>query len=327
MANGQFPFAPPADNSTVEDVTEAQWEAMAAQWADGSGVVSGMACAPTGSSMTVPVGAGLATVLGTWAQFAGGSVVIDPNTSGATRTDLIVLRRSVTNRTLAPAVSKGVPGGNAATPVRSGDNAETPLAAVTVGNSVGVIRAQDVRDAREFLGYRSRPNASTATLSSMPRIGEVATVGGRLRTWDGSQWLTYDAENDHPRISFRFGSITLNNGTFFLPWVYEDAYGITPPVGTLDRLTIPPGAGGRWQISATAKFNGAHGALLMRVLNIERRRADTGPGGGTTGFTTEMTLYDNWNVNFLAIIDSGGSLAGDTSNLSGVTLRRVSPVS
>jgi hypothetical protein len=131
--------------------------------------------------------------------WSGSSIVtkaIASNSSGSTRTDLVVLRLSRTTWDVTVQIVQGTPGAGAPSPVQNVGTTGTwdlPLATVTVANSASTIAAGNVTYVAPHLspdggGLRVPTEAAAAYIPS-PLTGMIAIVtdGTDLR-YSGSAW-------------------------------------------------------------------------------------------------------------------------------------------
>jgi hypothetical protein len=127
-----------------------------------------------------------------WTSGADGdTLAIEPNTSGQTRTDRVVLRLSRSTWTVRAVVKTGVPGAGVPSLSQStGDTGtyEIPLAEVGILNgatSVTVTRKE------LYVGTRHRV-CTSSTRNPAPITGETCyeTDTGVMRLWTGASWQT-----------------------------------------------------------------------------------------------------------------------------------------
>ncbi|MFI1607859.1 hypothetical protein ACH4YN_38095 [Streptomyces griseofuscus] len=115
---------------------------------------------------------------------------VTANSSGATRTDRVVLRLDRSAWTVRAVVKPGTSGGGAPSLTRDvGDTGvyEVPLAIVTVPSGASTVT---VARAELYVGVRIRPCTST-TRNPNPAPGEMCfeTNTGRVRVWTGDGWV------------------------------------------------------------------------------------------------------------------------------------------
>lgn len=125
------------------------------------------------------------------AWWSGSSILtvsIGANTSGSTRTDLVVLRLSRTTWDVTLTVIAGTPGAGAPSPTQNlstTGNWDLPLATVTVANNASTITAGNVTYVAPHLdSNRSYRSPAVAALAYIPQ----ATAGLRVALADGSTY-------------------------------------------------------------------------------------------------------------------------------------------
>ncbi|MFE2104302.1 tail fiber domain-containing protein [Kitasatospora sp. NPDC059463] len=144
------------------------------------------------TGMTVKVAPGFALVRGHAIQSTAVEVVTIPAADTASRIDRVVLRLDPAGNAITIGVVKGSPGtGTPALTQTDTGIYEIPLATVAVGASGTTITAEQVLDARQFVG--GRVGAWTAlTRPAAPRLGALGLnkTSGSWEFWNGSAWTT-----------------------------------------------------------------------------------------------------------------------------------------
>ena len=189
----------PASSYNSGAVTEAEYEKIAAHFSS-----DGLYGSPLNAARVV-AGAGLQVLVkaNTYASLRGffynsGStdvpLDIDPNSSGATRVDRVVLRLDRSTWLVRAAIRKGTPG--AGPPALVKDQWDTgifeiPLALVTVPNGAAAITSADIQTTPYFVGNRSRAQLS-GFRDPNPFPGQInwdLDTDTYVR-WNGSSWKT-----------------------------------------------------------------------------------------------------------------------------------------
>lgn len=127
---------------------------------------------------------------------------IGANSSGQTRTDLVVLGLNRSTWAVTSYVKAGTPGAGAPALQRDGGDTgifEIPLAEVTVVNNATVITAGNVIPRAWYVRADGAWTTST-TRPTVPDVGEVITEGGAKYVWTGSIWKNIS----EPAVPFLF---------------------------------------------------------------------------------------------------------------------------
>lgn len=238
-----------------DDVTVAEWEAMAKYWMP-NGVIYGylLDAEPFGDSSgrQVKVRTGGAFVEGHyWDSDATVTLALSANSSGNPRRDLIVVRldQSVSPATLALAVVTGTPAGSPSTPsvTYSSTVKELALGYATVADGATTIASGDVVDLRAW----ARPRGQG--------------VMGKLGNGSGAFTGVGIASNDHPAT-----------GRYTVVWTeaFDADYAITATA-----VTGSPLAATVYTQSTTGAeirvYNTTTGALAdATYVSIHARRGD-----------------------------------------------------
>ncbi len=185
MAQDSWPHA--GHNS--RNVTDSEYEKMAAQWGDGIyGDTTSSPVVTAGSGLQVLVKAGFTGSLRGHAWQSGASDVplsVSSNSSGSTRIDRAVLRLDRSNWTVAAAIREGTPGAGAPALVQqTGDTGlyEIRLGEVTVVNGASSVV---VDNCPLFAGSNVRAENSP---NPNPALGEISyrPTDGEYRGYVGS---------------------------------------------------------------------------------------------------------------------------------------------
>lgn len=314
MAGNSFPFAEDPQAPGQQDVTEAQWDLMAATFTDGSGVIgdptsTALAVTPVSNARRVAVATGNATVAGTFATYPGATFDVAANPTSSARYDLVVLQRSSSAKTLVPVLKQGTAGAGVGSPDRTGTNPEIPLASVRVGPSATTIASSDVTDLREFAPLRVRPVGVDGAGVNAPRTGEVWTEAGRLRSWTGQQVVRYDPDWAQFAYTSRYANANSSGSDDTGARAVFAATGQQSPESSITANSdgsVVAGFGGLYQVSVLADAPGAAypQSLLIRLFagdvlvggavldqNLNRRQAGS--------FTATFPLAANTPVKAL----------------------------
>ncbi|MFD3740466.1 hypothetical protein [Streptomyces sp. NPDC058629] len=181
-------FSAPFDESPI--ATQSQWSRMARRWgADG---VHAADPADTGLKIT---GNGTGNVtLAVGEAFVNGfyylndttkSIAVTPNAGGAARVDLVILRSSMSAKSV---VAEYKTGGTSAPALTSDEDGvyEIPLAQCTVAAGSSVVTAVNVADRRWFTGRGVTPGTPGARRPSVK--GGLLVEGTSLYVGDGAAW-------------------------------------------------------------------------------------------------------------------------------------------
>jgi hypothetical protein len=153
----------------------------------------------------------------TW--WSGSSIVTVPiasNSSGSTRTDLVVLRMARTTWDVTLTVIAGTPGAGAPAPVQNGGttgNWDLPLATVSVANGAATISAGNVTYVGPHLspdggGLRVATTAAAAYIPSpLTGMGASVTDGTELR-YGGSAWASKFGWSDFSPVAYHHNLTT-----------------------------------------------------------------------------------------------------------------------
>ncbi|MFE9936311.1 hypothetical protein [Streptomyces hirsutus] len=203
MAQESWPS--PEHNSRI--VTDVEYELLARHFS-GNGVYgtpADPAVVTAGVGLTVNVRPNaFASVSGHgWTSgTTGDTLTIDPNPSGQTRVDRVILRLSRTTWTVRAVVKKGTPGGGPPTLATGPDfpNYEMLLGNVTV--PAGALSVTVTRGER-YVGRTIRVGTSTAQTNPNPEIGDITweTDTKRLRIYDGQKTRTLYEDSDQVVIT------------------------------------------------------------------------------------------------------------------------------
>lgn len=185
-----FPF----DSGLGANSTESRWREMMRKF-KGTGIVvegsrmdaSADNCAVSaGSGMQVIIVPGKAWVRGHFFSHTGtdATLAINSNTSGSTRTDLVVIRADFVNNTIQYQVLQGT-----TTPVQNANTWDLPLCNVAVPNNASSASSFTFTDRRVFA-------AQNATVPSIKRFNSGLSIPNNaytsLNLSGGFNWQTFD---------------------------------------------------------------------------------------------------------------------------------------
>lgn len=155
---------------------------------------------------------------------------ISANSSGSTRTDLVVLRLSRTSWDVTVTVVNGTPGAGAPSPTQNTGTTgswDLPLATVTVANNASTITAANVTYMAPHLPFSGGPlripsEPASAYLPS-PFVGaESISVDGTRMRYDGTSWLQLYGWRDWTPVVYHnmsttrttYGSYSINRARY-----------------------------------------------------------------------------------------------------------------
>jgi hypothetical protein len=184
-----FPF----DSGLGANSTESRWREMMRKMkttgivAEGTGMTASDNCAVSdGSGMQIEIEAGKAWVRGHFFSHTGtpATLAINSNSSGSTRTDLVVIRADFVNNTIQYQVLQGT-----TTPVQNANTWDLPLANVAVPNGAVSASSFTFTDRRVF--------ATFSTLApSVRKDGVNFTLANNIFTSvnlsGATDWITQD---------------------------------------------------------------------------------------------------------------------------------------
>ncbi|MFE7535184.1 hypothetical protein ACFU67_13040 [Streptomyces rhizosphaericola] len=217
-------FSAPFDGSPI--ATQSQWSRMARRWGQ-----DGVHAADPDSTMLKVAGNGTGNVtLQTGEAFVNGfyylndavkNIAVTPNAGTVARVDLVVLRASMSAKSVVAAYKTG--GSSAPTLAADEDGVyEIPLAQCTVAAGSSVVTAVNVLDRRWFTDSGATPSLPGARRPSVR--GRLLTEGGRLYIGDGAgwQWIgspgveegTYTPQWSAGTRNFHWGTDAVNRGIY-----------------------------------------------------------------------------------------------------------------
>jgi hypothetical protein len=184
----------PAPDHNARAVTDLEYERLSAHFSDNGiyGTPADAAVASAGVGLNVAIRANVyGSVRGHgWTSGADGDTLpIDPNSSGQTRIDRVVLRLTRSDWTVRAVVKKGTPGAGVPSLAQStGDTGtyEIPLAEARLlsgATSVTVTRKE------LYVGTRIRP-CTSSTRNPVPVVSEINYEADTKRAmlWTGTSW-------------------------------------------------------------------------------------------------------------------------------------------
>jgi hypothetical protein len=194
MAQSSWPS--PDDSRVVSDLLYEQL--VATQYVDGQ------IGSPTDTPLIFAIGDGRQVVVraNRFAQLRGHgwtsgatdvTLTIGANSSGSTRTDLVVLGLNRSTWNVRAYVKAGTPGSGAPAlqtdPGGTGTGIyEIPLAEVTVLNGASVISSAQVKIRHWYVRADGSASAGADTRPPSPAVGAVTTEGADKLAWNGSYW-------------------------------------------------------------------------------------------------------------------------------------------
>jgi len=177
-------------------VSDLEYEKLAARFSDDGvyGTPADPAVVTPGVGLNVNIRANVhASLRGhAWTSGTeGDSLPIEPNLSGQTRIDRVVLRLTRSTWTVRAVVKQGTPGGGVPPLSQSDDDTGTYEIAVAEVNVISGANSVTVTRKELYVGTRRRVCTST-TRNPIPVAGETCyeTDTGIIRLWTGSGWMT-----------------------------------------------------------------------------------------------------------------------------------------
>ncbi|WP_435285249.1 hypothetical protein [Streptomyces bacillaris] len=217
-------FSAPFDESPI--ATQSQWSRMARRWG-----LDGVHAADTDSTVLKVAGNGTGNVvLQPGEAFVNGfyylndavkNIAVTPNAGTVARIDLVVLRASMSAKSVVAAYKTG---GTSAPALAADEDGvyEIPLAQCTVAAGSSVVTAVNVADRRWFTSAGTTPGIPGARRPSVR--GRLLTEGTRLYVGDGAgwQWIgspgveegTYTPQWSSGSTNFHWGSTSINRGLY-----------------------------------------------------------------------------------------------------------------
>ncbi|WP_236243124.1 hypothetical protein [Streptomyces sp. CC228A] len=189
----------PSPNHSSRNVTDAEYERIAARFSDDGvdGSPADTAVVSAGVGLQVVVRSGVYASVRGHAWYSGAvddTLAIASNSSGSTRVDRVVLQLDRATWDVRAVVVQGTPGSGAPALTQdtgSSGEYEIPLAQVTVPDAAASVT---VSRGEQYVGGRSRP-CTSSTRPPNPRRGDqiYETDTGRWYGWTGASWvLTYE---------------------------------------------------------------------------------------------------------------------------------------
>jgi hypothetical protein len=218
---------PSPSNSRVVD--DPSYEKLALSYGPVAGVVGGFTSPQLvygdSSGMQIKVAADRYALVRGHEWYSGSTIFTKPigsNSSGSTRTDLVVLRLSRTTWDVTVVVIAGIPGSGAPSPtqnVGTTGSFDLPLATVTVTNGAATISAANVNYIAAHLrgdggGYQVTQFASLAYVP-VPQLGQQAILSttGVIFYYAGTGWAALFVPMTSFTPVFTSTSGTVNMGT------------------------------------------------------------------------------------------------------------------
>lgn len=334
MAESSWPS--PSNSHTVDD---ASYEKLAVSYGPVAGVVGDFTSPQLvygdASGMQVKVAASRYATVGGHEWTSGSTIftlAIAANSSGSTRTDLVVLRLSRTTWNVNATVITGTPGSGAPSPVQNTGTTgsfDLPLATVTVASGASSISAANVT----YLASHLASDGSGIIVNSqaalsyvpVPLAGQTATLSdGTQFTWTGSAWkpvLLFVRKTASENLT---SSTTLqNDDQLFLSVAanafYEVRLWIRAAAQTTDDIkvnfTAPSGSSFDWIVMSMTSTAASFGDDQTAIFVLGSTPTFGGLGG------TNIPIYV---TGLLATGSSAGTFqfqwAQGTSSTNGVTV-------
>jgi hypothetical protein len=176
----------PFDSGPGSEAKETQWRDMAETWLS-TGIImqgigmdtSGGDCAVTpGTGLQISIAPGKAWVKGHFFKHTGDPALlsIEPNTSGSTRNDLVVIRNDFTANEISYQILTG-----STTPTQNATTWELPIAQLSVPNNASSITSSNITDKRVSANHFMMTPAAQLTNSADIPVAADATI---TLTWN-----------------------------------------------------------------------------------------------------------------------------------------------
>ncbi|MYX14379.1 hypothetical protein GTY67_13330 [Streptomyces sp. SID8374] len=318
-------FSAPFDGAPI--ATQSQWSRMARRW----GLDGVHASDPADTALKVTGNGSGNVVLQPGEAFVNGfyylndtakNIPVTPNAGSAARIDTVVLRSSMSAKTVRAFYKTG--GTSAPTLAADEDGTyEVPLAQCTVAAGSSVVTAVNVLDRRWFTDRGAMPSLPGARRPSVR--GQLLTEGSRLYIGDGATWHwlaspgveenTYTPQWSAGNTNFHWGTSATNRGLFQVrgrrvdltihvvvasnPPGYPDPIGVTLPPGypcsTLHRSLFT------WNYSSDNGEGSAVGAAVTfpssSTTKIARLRYSMTNGSSQSSVPNAFSMFTNTPFN------------------------------
>jgi hypothetical protein len=292
-----FPF----DSGLGANSMESRWRAMFQKMKTDGIMVEGASMDISANNMAVSAGSGMAVTIVAGKAFVKGhcfihsgtdaTLAINSNTSGSTRTDLVVLRCDFVNNTMQYQVLQGT-----TTPVQNANNWDLPLATVAVPNNASSASSFTITDKRVL----ATPN--NAVIPSIKRFMSgtmtLATATNTLVSYAGGfNWMTMPSMypgTDNTRI------VIPQDGFYFIKARAAMGGASGAPSATAPRRTVFVRKNGVDTVAINTVYGGA-GAMDFSAISIDQFLAgdylqvlvfhDCGTGITVQVNTSEFTVH------------------------------------
>ncbi|MFJ3083029.1 hypothetical protein ACIPJG_25195 [Streptomyces halstedii] len=327
-------FSAPFDGSPI--ATQSQWSRMARRWgldgvhADDPGAT---ALKVTGNGTgNVSLAIGEAFVNGFYYKNdAAKNIPITANAGSAARIDTVVLRASMSTKTVRAFYRTG---GTSAPTLAADENGdyEMPLAQCTVAAGSSVVTATNVADRRWFTDRGAVPSVPGGRRPSLK--GQLLVEGTNLYVGDGAgwQWLasqgvadgTYTPQWSAGTTNFHWGTLATNIGRYqvhgrrvdltihVVPTANPPAY--TDPI----QVALPPGLPAdpslrglfKWSYTSTGSQGSGLGIGMIQpdvsTTKIASLRYAI-PTGSSASTTHSLTTNTPWDIQTGSILTIDGT--------------------
>ncbi|RPK56239.1 hypothetical protein EES43_24665 [Streptomyces sp. ADI96-02] len=330
-------FSAPFDGSPI--ATQSQWSRMARRWGlDGvhASDPADAALKVTGNgSGNVTLSAGEAFVNGFYYKNdATKTIAITANGGAAARIDMVVLRASMSAKTVTAVYKTG----GTSAPTLSADESgeyEMPLAQCTIAAGSSVVTAVNVADRRWFTDRGAMPSLPGTRRPSI--TGQLLVEGSTLYVGDGIgwQWLaspgiedgTYTPQWSSGSANFHWGTAATNIGRYIVRGKRVDllihvvATANPPAYSDPIMVSLPPGFPAavahrsilNWTYTSANEEGGGIGSAVIyptsSTTKIARLRYAMSNSVSSTGVPNAFSVYTNkpWNIRAGDILTIDGS--------------------
>ncbi|MFE0692924.1 hypothetical protein [Streptomyces sp. NPDC058869] len=217
-------FSAPFDESPI--ATQSQWSRMARRW----GLDGVHATDPADTTLKVTGNGSGNVTLAVGEAFVNGfyykndttkTIAVTPNAGGAARVDLVILRASMSAKTVTAVYKTGGTSAPTLADDEDGDY-EIPLAQCTVAAGSSVVTAVNVLDRRWFTGRGAAPGIPGARRPSVK--SQLLVEGTNLYVGDGAGWKFlsspgieegfYTPQWSAGGANFHWGTFAKNDGRY-----------------------------------------------------------------------------------------------------------------
>ncbi|MFJ6363423.1 hypothetical protein ACIQIE_19865 [Streptomyces globisporus] len=330
-------FSAPFDESPI--ATQSQWSRMARRW----GLDGVHASDPADTALKVTGNGSGNVVLQPGEAFVNGfyylndaakNIAVTPNAGSAARIDTVVLRASMSAKTVRAFYKTG---GTSAPTLAADENGdyEAPLAQCTVAAGSSVVTAVNVLDRRWFTDRGAVPGIPGARRPSVK--GQLLVEGTKLYVGDGAGWqwlMSPGVEEDYytPQWSvggsnFHWGTAATNIGRYTVRGKRVDLVihvvpSANPPASTEPiMVSLPPGLPAaynhrailNWAYTSNNDEGGGIGQAVIyptsSTTKIARLRYAMSNSLSSTATPNAFSVYTNkpWNIRTGDVLTIDGS--------------------